>query len=106
MTPTPPPSTPAPSSPAPSSPARPSPARPSPARPVSGVVLDADEATDLVDLLDLIEDWLGHADEDARADLAGYLDGAGHGQLAAAGLVSTVEQTALSIHRRLKQAHR
>lgn len=70
-----------------------------------GVVLDADEATDLVALLDLIEDWLRHTDEDARADLAGYLDGSGHGHLAAAGLVSTVEQTALTLHRRLRQAH-
>src|SRR4051794_22656656 len=42
--------------------------------PVNGVVLDLDEAADLARLLDLIEDWLGHADDDARADLAGFLD--------------------------------
>jgi hypothetical protein len=74
--------------------------------PVNGVVLDADEAADLARLLDLIEDWLRHADDDARADLAGYLDGSGHGHLAAAGLAATVEQTALSLHRRLRKAHR
>lgn len=80
------------------------PTPPTPAGP--GVVLDADEAADLARLLDLIEDWLRHADDDARADLAGYLDGCGHGHLAAAGLITTVEQTALSVHRRLKQVHR
>ena len=74
--------------------------------PVNGVVLDVDEATDLTRLLDLIEDWLRHADDDARADLAAFLDGSGHGHLAAAGLAATVEQTAVSLHRRLKQAHR
>ncbi len=72
--------------------------------PTPSVVLDLDEAADLAHLLDLIEDWLRHSDDDARADLAGYLDGAGHGQLAAAGLTATVEQTALTLHRRLKQA--
>jgi hypothetical protein len=71
----------------------------------SGVVLDADEAADLARLLDLIEDWLRHADDDARADLAGFLDGSGHGHLAAAGLAA-VEQTALSLHRRLRKAPR
>jgi hypothetical protein len=80
---------------------------PTPATPPGpGVVLDLDEAADLARLLDLIEDWLRHADDDARADLAGYLDGCGHGHLAAAGLAATVEQTALSLHRRLRKAHR
>jgi hypothetical protein len=72
----------------------------------AGVVLDLDEAADLARLLDLIEDWLRHADDDAHADLAGFLNGSGHGYLAAAGLAATVEQNALSLHRRLKQAHR
>jgi hypothetical protein len=69
------------------------------------VVGDADEAADLAHLLDLIEDWLRHADDDAQADLAGYLDSSGHGHLAAAGLAATVEQTALCLHRRLRKAH-
>jgi hypothetical protein len=86
--------TPTPATPAPSAPA-----------PVNGVVLDADEADDLARLLDLIEDWLRHADDDAQADLADYLDGSGHGHLAAAGLACIVEQTALSLHRRLGKAH-
>jgi hypothetical protein len=72
----------------------------------SGVVLHADEAADLARLLDLIEDWLRHADHDARADLAGFLDGSGHGHLAAAGLAAIVEQNALSLHRRLSKAPR
>ena len=84
------------------------PTTPAPAgtAPVNGVVLDLDEAADLAALLDLIEDWLRHADDDAHADLAGYLDGSGHGHLAAAGLAATLEQTAVFLHRRLKQAHR
>jgi hypothetical protein len=87
-------------------PTPPTPAQSTPAPAGAGVVLDLDEAADLARLLDLIEDWLRHADDDARADLAGFLDGSGHGHLAAAGLAATVEQNALSLHRRLKQAHR
>jgi hypothetical protein len=79
-------------------------ATPPPAGP--GVLLDTDEAADLARLLDLIEDWLRHADDDARTDLAGYLDSAGHGHLAAAGLLTTIGQNAVALHRRLKQATR
>ncbi len=70
----------------------------------SGVVLDPDEAADLARLLDLIEDWLLHADDDARADLAGFLDGAGHGHLAAAGLATLLGHNATTLHRRLRKA--
>ena len=80
------------------------PAGPAPAN--RGVFLDHDEAADLAHLLDLIEDWLRHADHDAHADLAGYLDGTGHGHLAAAGLACVVEQNALALHRRLRKATR
>jgi hypothetical protein len=75
-------------------------------RPTVPVVLDPDQAVDLTHLLDLIEDWLSRADDDARADLADYLDGAGNGHLAAAGLIATLEQTTLALHRQLKQATR
>jgi hypothetical protein len=68
------------------------------------VILDPDEAADLARLLDLIEDWLKHADDDAHSDLAGFLDSSGHGQLAAAGLVALVEQNAVTLHRRLRKA--
>lgn len=78
----------------------------SPAPAGTGVVLDLDEAADLTRLLDLIEDWLRHADADTRADLAGFLDGSGHGRLAAAGLTAVIEQTAVSLHRRLRKATR
>jgi hypothetical protein len=79
---------------------------PTPMRPSVPVVLHPDEAVDLTHLLDLIEDWLSRADDDARADLADYLDGAGNGHLAAAGLIATLEQTTLAMHHRLKQANR
>ena len=79
---------------------------PTPMRPTFPVVLDPDEAVEVTHLLDLVEDWLSRADDDARADLADYLDGAGNGPLAAAGLIATLQQTALVLHRRLKQANR
>jgi hypothetical protein len=79
---------------------------PTPMRPSFPVVLDPDEAVQVAHLLDLIEDWLSRADEDARADLADFLDGTGNGPLAAAGLIATLEQAALTLHRRLKQANR
>jgi hypothetical protein len=79
---------------------------PTPIRPSFPVVLDPDEAVEVTHLLDLIADWLSRADDDARADLADYLDGAGNGHLAAAGLLATLEATALALHRRLKQANR
>jgi len=73
--------------------------------PVHGVVLDLDEAADLAALLDLIEDWLLHTDDDAQADLAGFLDGSGHGHLAAAGLITTVGHASIALHRRLRKAN-
>jgi hypothetical protein len=75
-------------------------------RPSFPVVLDPDDAVDLTHLLDLVEDWLSRADDDAHADLADYLDGAGNGHLAAAGLIATLEQATLALHGRLKQASR
>lgn len=77
-----------------------------PPRPSFPVVLDPDEAVDLAHLLDLVEDWLSGADDDARDDLAGYLDSSGHGRLAAAGLLRTLEHATAGLHRRLKEAHR
>jgi hypothetical protein len=77
-----------------------------PGRPGFPVVLDPDEAVDLAHLLDLLEDWLGHADDDARADLAAYLDDSGHGALAARGLIATVSQASAGLHLRLKEARR
>jgi hypothetical protein len=71
-----------------------------------GVVLDADEAADLARLLEVIEDWLRHADPDARADLAGFLDRTGHGRLAAAGLLTAIGHSTVALHRRLRKATR
>jgi len=89
----------------PTTPASTIPAQSGPALAGSGVVLDLDEAADLARLLDLIEDWLLHTDEDAQADLAGYLDGSGHGHLAAAGLITTVGHASIALHRRLRKAN-
>jgi hypothetical protein len=75
------------------------------ARPSFPVVLDPDEAVDLAHLLDLIEDWLSHADDDAREDLAHYLDRSGNGHLAAAGLLHVLDHSTAGLHRRLRQAH-
>jgi hypothetical protein len=86
----------------PTTPLTPAPLTPAPPDP--SVVLDCDEAADLARLLDLIEDWLRHADDDAHADLAGFLDGSGHGHLAAAGLARLVEHNALTLHHRLRKA--
>lgn len=69
-----------------------------------GVVLDVDEAADLARLLEVVEDWLLHADDDARADLTGFLDNAGHGHLAAAGLATLLGHNAATLHRRLRKA--
>jgi hypothetical protein len=77
-----------------------------PVRPSLPVVLDPDQAVDLTHLLDLLEDWLLRIDDDARADLADYLDSAGNGHLAAAGLIATLQASTLALHRRLKQATR
>jgi hypothetical protein len=81
---------------------RATPASPAAAEP--GVVLDLDEAADLARLLEMVEDWLLHADDDARADLAGFLDGSGHGHLAAAGLATLLGHNATTLHRRLRKA--
>jgi hypothetical protein len=86
-------------------PAAPTTSAPSGPAPVDGVVLDLDEAADLAALLDLIEDWLLHTDDDAQADLAGYLDGSGHGHLAAAGLITTVGHASIALHRRLRRTN-
>jgi hypothetical protein len=80
------------------------PATPTPQAADRGVVLDCDEAADLARLLDLVEDWLLHADDDARADLAGFLDGSGHGHLAAAGLATLLGHNATTLQRRLRKA--
>jgi hypothetical protein len=70
----------------------------------TGVILDADEAADLAHLLGVVEDWLLHADADARADLAAFLDGSGHGRLATAGLATLLGHNAATLHRRLRKA--
>jgi hypothetical protein len=77
---------------------------PQPAQPRFPIVLDPDEAVDLAHLLDLIEDWLSHADDDARDDLAHYLDGSGNGHLAAAGLLRMLDHNTVGLHRKLKEA--
>lgn len=79
---------------------------PQPGRPGFPVVLDPDQAVALAHLLDLLEDWFGHADDDARADLAAYLDDCGNGVLAARGLIATVGELSAGMHQRIKEARR
>jgi hypothetical protein len=74
-----------------------------PTHPGAFVVLEPDEAGDLAHLLELIVDWLSHADDDTRADLAGYLNNGGHGALAAAGLLRTIELVTVGLHHQLKE---
>jgi hypothetical protein len=54
----------------------------------------------------VVEDWLLHTSDAARTDLAGFLDGPGHGRLAAAGLAAAIGHNAVVLHHRLKRAHR
>jgi hypothetical protein len=70
------------------------------------VVLHRDEADDLARLLDRVEDWLRHAGDDARTDLAVFLNTAGNGALAAAGLIDLLGAHATVLHRRIKQVSR
>jgi hypothetical protein len=68
------------------------------------VVLERDEADELAFLLGRVEDWLRHAGDDARDDLAGFLNSAGNGRLAAAGLIDILAGHAATLHRRLMEA--
>ena len=70
------------------------------------VVLDRDEAAELVHLLTRVEDWLRHASDDTREELAGFLDGVGHGRLATAGLVDLLGCHAAALYHRVKQVNR
>jgi len=67
------------------------------------VVLDRDDADELVRVLDRVEDWLRHAGHDAVEDLAAFLDGPGNGHLAAAGLIELLGTHGAALHRRLSQ---
>jgi hypothetical protein len=53
-------------------------------------------------LLDRVEDWLRHASDDARDDLAEFLNQPGNGRLAAAGLITSLGEHTAALHRRLK----
>lgn len=68
------------------------------------MLLKVDEADELAFLLERVEDWLRHADELAREDLASFLGGAGNGVLAAAGLLDRLGAHTAALHRRMKQA--
>ena len=69
-------------------------------------MLGRDEADDLAHLLDRIEDWLRHAGDDARTDLAEFLNTSGNGALAAAGLIDLLAGHAAALHRQIKQVTR
>jgi hypothetical protein len=56
----------------------------------------------LAHLLDRVEDWLRHAGDDARDDLAEFLNQPGNGRLAAAGLITSLGEHTATLHHRLK----
>jgi hypothetical protein len=67
------------------------------------VRLDVDQADELAFLLAKLEDWLLHASEDARSDLADFLHGPHNGALAAAGLIDHIGTHAAALSRSLKE---
>jgi hypothetical protein len=70
------------------------------------VLLDRGDVEDLTHLLGRVEDWLRHAGDDTRADLAEFLNTPGHGRLAAAGLVASLGEHTAVLHRRLREVSR
>jgi hypothetical protein len=66
------------------------------------IVLHRLDVEDLAHLLGRVEDWLRHAGDNARDDLAEFLNAGGNGRLAAAGLVATLGEHTAVLHRRLK----
>ena len=67
------------------------------------IALYLDEADDLARLLNQVEDWLRHSDQDTYTSLADFLNGPGHGRLAAAGLIDLLATHATTLNRRLRQ---
>jgi hypothetical protein len=70
------------------------------------LTLHPDQADDLAHLLHQVEDWLRHAGDDARADLATFLNAPGNGALAAAGLIEALGCHAALLHQRLGEEAR
>ena len=66
------------------------------------VVLHRPDVEDLAHLLGRVADWLRHAGDDAREDLAEFLNTGGNGRLAAAGLVAGLGEHTAVLHSRLK----
>lgn len=67
------------------------------------VRFDVDQADELAFLLAKLEDWLLHASDEARGDLADFLDGPHNGALAAAGLIDRIGTHAAALSRRIKE---
>lgn len=70
---------------------------------MTSLVLDHDQVDDLVWLLDRVADWLRHAGDDTRDDLAEFFNRAGNGRLATAGLIASLDTHALLLHRQRGQ---
>jgi hypothetical protein len=70
------------------------------------VMLHRTDAEYLAHLLDRVEDWLRHAGDDTRDDLAEFLNTPGNGRLAAAGLLASIAENHAVLHLRLKEPHR
>lgn len=70
------------------------------------VSLHRDHAAELVMLVDALHRWLLDASGATRAELAGFLGGAGDGTLATAGLVDLLAAASTRLHRRLPEVTR
>ena len=62
-----------------------------------------DEASELVELLRSLEDWLGHAGAGTHEEITDFFNQPGNGRLAVAGLVSLLGNHAHNLNRRLKE---
>jgi hypothetical protein len=65
--------------------------------------LDLDEASDLVDLLRSVEDWLGHAGPGTYEEITDFFNGPGNGRLAVAGLAALLANHAGCLNRLIKE---
>jgi hypothetical protein len=62
-----------------------------------------DEASELVELLRSLEDWLGHAGAGTHEEITDFFNQPGNGRLAVAGLVSLLGNHAHNLNHRLKE---
>lgn len=67
------------------------------------IPLYLDEADDLLGLLRGLVEWLGHCGYGTYEEITDFYNSAGNGRLAVAGLISVLDQHAVTLNRRLKE---